>query len=134
MIRSVRASGLSFKDESKCSVIKWLHAEVPSAISSSHSVTGHFLSPKTVILRNFRIDRAALVPFSPWSNDMSQKFIHLFASAILSGYRRDGCSVEMARVLVLSAFSIFSFKLLRESSRDLQSTSSVKLDREGKLL
>ena len=82
MIRSVRASGLSLTDESKCSVIKWLHARVPSAISSSHSVTGHFLSPKTVILRNFRIDRAALVPFSSWSSDMSQKFIHLFASAI----------------------------------------------------
>ena len=131
MISTVRASGLSFTDESKYSVMKWLHAGVLSAISSSHSVTGHFLSPKTVILR---IDRAALVPFSPWSSDMSQKFIHLFASAILSRYRRDGCSVEMARVLVLSAFSIFSFKLLRESSRDFQSTSSVKLDREGKLL
>ena len=26
MIRSVRASGLSFTDESKCSVMKWLHA------------------------------------------------------------------------------------------------------------
>ena len=94
MIRSIRASGLSFAVESKCSVMKWLHAGVP------------FLSPKTVILRSFRKDRAALVPFSPWSSDMSQKFIHLFASAILSGYRRDGCSVEMARVFVLLAFCI----------------------------
>ena len=67
-------------------MIKWLHAEVPSSISLSNSVTGHFLSPKTVILRSFRIDRAALVPFSPWSSDMSQNFIHLFASAILNGY------------------------------------------------
>ena len=63
MIRSVRASGLSFADESKCSVIKWLHPGVSSSISSSHSVTGHFLSPKTVILRSFRIDRARPVFF-----------------------------------------------------------------------
>ena len=77
MIRSVRASGLSFTDESKCSVMKWLHAGVPSAISSPHSVTGHFLSPKTVILRSFRSSLHGRVT-CPRSSSM-----HLFASAIL---------------------------------------------------
>ena len=92
-------------------MLKWLRAGIPSAISMSHSVTGHFLSLKTVILRSFRMVRAAVVAFSPCLRDMSQNFIHLFAYAILSRYRREGCSVP--RVLVLSACSIrLSFKLL----------------------
>ena len=46
MSQLARASGLSLRMSlAKCSVIRWLHAGVPSAISSSHSVTGHFLSP-----------------------------------------------------------------------------------------